>query len=107
MSTDTNGSATDASNGSSSNKHSQNNDWGLARRRIDNQPPSEVSIKRKPKKNSTSYELGIAVADTYNTLLHPGIHNVCSHSAHAVLGSCPHVNCDPVAGVSNLRSELD
>ena len=46
-----------------------------------------MSIKRKTKKNPTPYESGIAMADTYIASLHPGIHKVCSNSAHAILGA--------------------
>jgi len=87
MSTTTNGSATDDSNGSSSNKRSRNDDGGLARRRIGDHPPQEVSIKRKSKRNPAPYDSGIATAETYVASLHTGTHNVLSECARIVLGA--------------------
>ena len=87
MSTETNRFSTDDSNSLSSNKRSRSNDGGPARGRIDNQPPNEVPIERKTKRNPTPYESGIVTANTYITLLHPGTHNVLSQSARVVLGA--------------------
>ena len=76
ISTETNGFATGASTGSSSNKRSQNDDEGPARMRTDNQPSSEVPIKSK-------YETGIAMADTYIQRVAP------AWNTHYLLLKCP------------------
>ena len=87
MTTNTNGFATDSSNGSSSNKRPRNDDEGLANRSAGSRPPQETSARKTPTKNPTPYNSGIAKAEAYIASLHAGTHNVLSECARNTLGA--------------------